>query len=485
MRRLYSYLISLKLFWLILVLLLSTGCSTLTEQQRLDSQQKIANKQQQLLDAFISQQPAIEQDLNNAAGYIICETNRMMILALGGQNGLCLLIDKQKNEQTVLDLNSVNLGVGLGASQTQYLITFQNADLIKQIKDGHFSVKLNNLSKTKQTAPSTTLEYEHKTNLYSLNKEGSIAALSVSAITITKNQSLNDAKFAVSKLPTKIAESQTVTEWPYALPFLADKVIAKGFALPKPYGIGFTYVDVQQQMSLTQLLVGFNGNGTTPYEFVSFDTPITSLNTTQLKADMWLLPFLNVFATVGKVQGDLHADVLLDGNTMLNQLGEDCQSLIKPISCRLLQDSLFTLPIRATIDPTTYGLGFILAGAWQDWFFALPTNITWSQSNRNVLDGQSLTITPRAGRIIHLPKLGRLALFIGGNYLDSHNVVTGSLTSEGGFSLDYQVKQSNVNRWNMVTGFNWDISSSLSLNIEYNGFINDRDAIIAGLTVRY
>ena len=475
---------SVSLSVIILLFALTSGCSSLTKQQRLDTQNKIAIKNQQLLAMFIEKQPSISNDLENAVGYMVCETNRMMLIALGGQNGLCLLTDNLKAEQTVLDLSSVNLGVGLGASHNQHLITFQDTDVMNKIKAGHFSIKLNNVTTTAQETPTTSVNYTQKINLYSLNQEGAIATLAMDALIITPNNSLNDPEFALSNMPTKTALPQT-TEWPYALPFLADQVIAKGYQLPKPYGVGFTYVSVKQQMSLTQLQVGFNGKGTQPYDFVSFDTPITSLTTLQLKADMWVLPFMNVFATLGKIEGDLHADVLIDGDTMLAQLGEDCQSFIKPLSCRLLEGKLFTLPIRANVNPTTYGVGTIIAGAWHDWFVTLPLNVTWSQSNRNVLDGRAITITPRGGRIIHLPRLGRLSLFLGGNYLDSHNTVTGSLTSEGGFSLDYQVKQANVERWNLVTGFNWDISSNLSLNVEYNGFIGNRDALIAGLTIRY
>lgn len=476
----------LNAMFFIVILAFISGCSSLNQQQINEKQQFIEQRKLTLLNQFTAKQPQIQNDINTAAGYMLCESSKMMLLALGGQTGTCLLIDNKHNQQTVLDLSSVNLGVGLGATQSQVLITFQDEQALSKVKNGQFSVQLENISRTKETNPVSKPNYQDKINVYSLNMEGSIASLGVGALSLTINKELNDPDFALGNMPIKNKNSQTINNsWPYALPFLADEVIARGYQLPKPYGVGVTYVNVDQQMSLTQLQVGFNGNGVKPYDFVAFDTPITSLKTLQVKADMWLLPFMNVFATVGKVTGDLHADVLIDGNTMLEQLGENCQAFIKPISCRLLQDKLFTLPIRANVNPTTYGVGTILASAWQDWFFTLPINVTWSQSSKNVLDGRSVTITPRVGHMIHLPRLGRLSVFAGGNYLNSHNTVTGSLVSDGGFSLDYQVKQANVDRWNLVTGFNWDISSRLSLNVEYNGFIGSRDAVITGLTVRF
>ena len=52
-------------------------------------------------------------------------------------------------------------------------------------------------------------------------------------------------------------------------------------------------------------------------------------------------------------------------------------------------------------------------------------------------------------------------------------------------SLDYRIGETNTDRWNVVTGFNWDISKRLSWNAEYNGFVGSREAFISSLNLRF
>ncbi|MGO2318049.1 MAG: hypothetical protein ACTH6O_03655 [Vibrio toranzoniae] len=228
-----------------------TACTTLDEQQRLTSQNKIYEKKHALITKLITKNPDIAADLDESIGYMLCESERMMLLAVGGQSGLCLLIDNQLKQQTVLDLNSINLGVGLGASHKQILITFADSQALNKVKNGHFAVQLQGVSETEQTTPVATSNYTHKVNLYSLNNEGSIASLGVGAISLTLNKQLNDPDFAIGNMPMKTNKVPTKNSsqptWPYALPFLADKVLAKGYQLPKPYGVGFTYVNIKSR----------------------------------------------------------------------------------------------------------------------------------------------------------------------------------------------------------------------------------------------
>lgn len=51
----------------------------------------------------------------------------------------------------------------------------------------------------------------------------------------------------------------TATPGDKSLPFLAQKVIDQGYDLPLPYGIGLTFVNIDQEMLLTDLEVGING----------------------------------------------------------------------------------------------------------------------------------------------------------------------------------------------------------------------------------
>jgi hypothetical protein len=100
------------------------------------------------------------------------------------------------------------------------------------------------------------------------------------------------------------------------------------------------------------------------------------------------------------------------------------------------------LPIEARFRGTTYGIGTSLAAGWNGWFVTLPFNWTYADMQSSDTDGASFTATPRVGRLINLGRRGNLALFVGGNYLDTDLTVDGLATAPGGqFTFDYIVDQ--------------------------------------------
>ena len=200
--------------------------------------------------------------------------------------------------------------------------------------------------------------------------------------------------------------------------------------------------------------------------------------------DAWLFPFMNVFAMLGRIDGKAPLDVILDGNGMLNQLGISCSGPVPNPLCAKLKDQTITLPIEAPYSGNTYGVGTVLAGGWNNWFVAIPMSFTYADMDTTNTEGISITITPRAGRILNLNKWGNLSLFGGGNYFDTELTITGSIGIEG-LTIDYTVEQKNEDKWNLLIGGHWDINERWSWSAEYNGFIGSRDAFITSFGFRF
>jgi len=195
----------------------------------------------------------------------------------------------------------------------------------------------------------------------------------------------------------------------------------------------------------------------------------------------------------GKVDGSVDLDVFLDGNLILDRRGTDCsRPLVRPPLCDALEDQIISFPVRADVDVESWGYGAILAGGWKGWFVTIPATVTYANPKGRVADGSSLTVTPRFGRLFDLGNLGSMAVFLGGNYLDSDITIDGSFTFAGdevpaleGLALDYRIGEKNTDHWNVVTGFNWDISKRLSWTAEYDGFTGSREALISSLNLRF
>jgi hypothetical protein len=246
------------------------------------------------------------------------------------------------------------------------------------------------------------------------------------------------------------------------------------------------YAYVEQDQILHSLQAGINGKEIEPFEFVGFENAVSKGPSWQLRYDTWLFPFMNVSAMVGTVDGDAPLDVILDGDLMLDHLGTDCSKLINRPLCEALEDKLITLPIEATFTGKTYSLGLLLACGWKSYFVTIPANWTYAYMDGTDAEGTVLTVTPRVGKMFDLGDAGNLAVFVGGNYLDSELTVTGRVALPDDLvSIDYIIEQENTDKWNGVVGFNWDITRNWSVAAEYNGFIGSREAYIASLTWRY
>ncbi len=104
--------------------------------------------------------------------------------------------------------------------------------------------------------------------------------------------------------------------WPYRLPFLAQQVVDLGFELPNPYGVAIIPARIRQDLILENFLIGVNGPPDRELDFIDFGTPSVENNALQLKLDAWVLPFLNVFATVGVFDGDANIPLKFEGTDL-------------------------------------------------------------------------------------------------------------------------------------------------------------------------
>ena len=293
-----------------------------------------------------------------------------------------------------------------------------------------------------------------------------------------------------------IPEESEQKQWEYAMPLMAQKVIDMGFDLPLPYGTAVIYTKIQQEITLTDLEVGANGNGLIPTPFVSFSDASALNDTVQVKADMWLFPFMNVFAVMGGIKGDAKLDFTIDGNGVLDQAGIDCTKPINRPLCRKFQDNLVTISLgNGTGDingeSTKYsgynvGIGTILAAGYKGWFIAIP--ITYVYSDIDVIDSkvETLSISPRIGKTMDMGDIGTFSVFVGGGYLDVDMDLTGTIYMGMGDldTIEYKIHQKNTDKWNALAGFNWEVTKHWSVNLEA-GFLGSRENIFVGMTYRH
>ena len=280
--------------------------------------------------------------------------------------------------------------------------------------------------------------------------------------------------------------------WGRALPFLAQKVMDLGFDLPNPYGVALVGARIRQDLVLDGLEVGFNQNERQPIDWVDFGQPRAEQSAVQAKLDAWVLPFMNVYAVVGKIDGRADFELGVPGDRLLEFFG--LGGLCNPPIGQPAQICSQTLTTQAQprYNGENVGIGVNLAMGWSRFFVTLPITYVWSDVNLVDTTIEAINISPRIGVIGDVGEMGTIAAFIGATYLDANIDLTGSFEFDTPgvpglgetTSLEFKISQRNKDKWNYVVGANWDVSRSWSVMIEA-GVGGSRENLMAGLTYRW
>jgi hypothetical protein len=479
-------------FIALMAVLLMSACATIPVEERASLRRKINTRADNTIAALVEKQPELAGELDTCVGYFVGRVSGVKAPAVGAGIGMGVLFDKVQFTRTYLDIKRLELGLGLGSGVYRTLILFHNHETLEKFRSGTWKTGLSTESVFGENRSTMVAIMDDGVSIYVLAETGVALTASARLVMLSVNEDLTDNGVSDINVPntgfkTFDQQGEDVPRiWEHRLPFLAQKVIDKGYNLPLPYGIGVTYANVNQDMLLSGLEVGINGRHKEPFEFVAFRDANAENDTMQLKIDAWLFPFMNVFALLGKIDGEATLDVLLDGNGMLDKLDVTCGGFPPNPLCPALKDRTITLPIKTTFSGTTYGIGTVLAGGWYNWFVAIPITFTYADMDTTDTDGIALTVTPRFGRSINMGQWGNLSLFTGGNYLDAELSVAGTVsTPDDLIVIDYTIEQKNEDKWNLLVGGNWDMDKRWSFSAEYNGFIGSRQAFIMSLTTRF
>jgi hypothetical protein len=228
-----------------------------------------------------------------------------------------------------------------------------------------------------------------------------------------------------------------------SLPFMKD--MAGDRELPRPWGIGLDFYTMDQDYDIKDLSFALPGVS------VGDPTKIKVTNEVQhfdIKGDVWLLPFLNVFGLVGRVDTDTIVDFSeaeIDGLPGGITLGE--------------------LPF--SFDGTVYGLGFTLAYGSETWFTSLTTAYTTTSTSGDLESSvDTLSVQPRIGLL-----RSNWRFWVGGMYLDTDEKHSGVFELPFIGDVPFSVELVTQDNWNYTAGAGYVFSDKANLSFEL-GFGN-------------
>ena len=209
-----------------------------------------------------------------------------------------------------------------------------------------------------------------------------------------------------------LIDSLKLAEYPYALPIWGDKATAMGFDLPYSAGIGLNYLWSEAPLTIDNLMVGFNNNAMYDLDgLVRFDDAVATAQGFNVRPDIWLFPFLNVYAILGKTAGSTEVDW---GLWLPDTAG--------------VEQKVFGANSKIDFNGTTFGIGVTptlgVAGAW----LALDMNFTWSDLPQLNDPAFAFVFGPRVGKLFHLKDPRRtLNFWVGGFRLNLATQTEGSI----------------------------------------------------------
>jgi hypothetical protein len=162
------------------------------------------------------------------------------------------------------------------------------------------------------------------------------------------------------------------TKWPYVFPLWGEKLAERGLQFPLPFGIGLNYAFIDQPIEISRIAVGVNDSEMTDLsDLIVFDELNSRVHALNLRVDLWVLPFLNVYGM---------GNYAIDSKTSV--------SVAEP----------FSFDAGATQSGYGGGFGFTLAGGVWGFFGTLDLNWTWNKLQKLDLPVGTFLFTPRIGK---------------------------------------------------------------------------------------
>ncbi len=233
--------------------------------------------------------------------------------------------------------------------------------------------------------------------------------------------------------------------------------------LPKTFGIGIDYFSLDQPFQIDRLSISTPVPILPPNldpALIGTDSEVTHGD---LKIDVWLLPFLNVFAIYGQIDGETIVD--------LSNIGVP----LPPEVSRLV----------INYDGDVYGGGLVLVVGGDRWFASVTGTFTDTNLSGDFNSSvQATTIQPRIG----LRYGDDTEFWVGGYIMDAEESHAGTTVLDlgpliGTVPIDFDVDLSQKQDFSLSFGTHMMLSDRWEATIEVGA--GDRDTALANLTYRF
>ncbi|PMG08658.1 hypothetical protein BCV00_04615 [Vibrio breoganii] len=473
------------------IALFMTACSSsIPYEEREEIRQSIDDESEQLIEELAEVYPEIHAQLEEAEGYATGVMSNIKVPLVGGGTGIGAVYNNVDDSTTYIDLYRYDVGAGLGLSSYRMISVLDTPENLEKFSEGFSESSWGtdwNISASGIEAEQVYYLEDSEIPTYLVFESSASAVGSARLMSVSVNEELTETGVGNAKFANhESVGDESHPKWDRALPFFAQDVVDKGFSLPLPFGISILYAETKQDMTISGLEAGFSqlGPGTVPVEFMSFDNNYSHSQSPQLKIDAWVFPFMNVFATVGKVNGMAHVEFESDGSVINEKLPKLCNPIMGGDPHEWCDGWSHELDV--DLDGWNYTLGATFAAGWKDYFLAIPVSVSYIDMKNARAEELVISVSPRVGKQIPLKDTSSVDVYVGVSYLDSSLTIHGEhYYGDNGEYINYKIEQENIDKWMGLVGASYNFNRSWAIQAEYGQNGADKRQFVSSLTHRF
>lgn len=217
-----------------------------------------------------------------------------------------------------------------------------------------------------------------------------------------------NAQYTTKKVKTKhqiYTDSLKNVEYNYTFPILGQGAYKKGFDIPYPAGIMGNFMWMEQGILIDNMQLGFKSDEIdiplTEVDFIDFGDNTNTSYTFNVRPDLWVFPFLNVYGIFG--YGNSHTEV----------------NLVAPVELKSIVDQSIS----------TVGVGIMGAGGIGPVWFSVDANWTWNKPELLDEATKANVLGLRIGHtfVFHNKPESNIALWVGGMRINMSSETKGEI----------------------------------------------------------
>ncbi|HEU5181269.1 MAG TPA: hypothetical protein VFW45_10770, partial [Candidatus Polarisedimenticolia bacterium] len=248
-----------------------------------------------------------------------------------------------------------------------------------------------------------------------------------------------DPPAAPASASSEEPDSEASAPQHHRLPFLAEEARKRGIELPRTYGVGLVYYHLDRAIDISDVRVGRNGadpSSVSDFAQLDSDSRVDNLN---LKFDVWILPFLNLYAIAGYIW---------------NESTTNIEATLPPIAPGG-SPRQFTFSVPTEMTGTVGGLGMTLAGGYRSLFFSADLNVAkadlgFDDNFRAVVTSVRTGWNGRAGS-------RPMQVWLNATYWNTYAEATGTVDDPDGGRLSFEVDQGPAHPYTYGLGLSYTI----------------------------